>query len=102
MRLLLGLEADTSQEEDIITWEESGTKAILPGEDGNYQVPIGGYPEFVAWRSERRDIFVKGTLSYSLDESRFSSIFEAHIQFSTVQPEADAALRIRWRNKGVT
>jgi len=96
------IKREDSEHENAVHREETGgDKALLPGEDGDYRIVLSEYPQFVTWRDARRDVQIKGTLGYTLDQFRFKTDFEAAILFSTGSKEDDAKVNLRWRNQRV-
>ena len=88
--------------DNSIRWEDnSGAKAILPGEDGNYRLPLTKYPQFAAWRDARRDIQIDGLLSYELDHAKFSTEFKAGLLFGSGR-KMNEDVKLSWRNCSAT
>ena len=77
--------------------EEQGVKALLPTEEGNYVIDLSPYPQFVAWRTARRDVRVEGVFKYGLDQFEFKTEMEATIWFSESSEEEEVGFN--WRNK---
>jgi hypothetical protein len=80
-----------------INWREERLKALVPGEDGNYAIPLARYPQFSLWRDEQREIVVCGTISYSLDARTFFTKFECALRFGEARDET-GSVKTRWRN----
>jgi hypothetical protein len=91
-----------SEPDNPVRRDEAGLKALLPGEDGNYTIDLSQYPQFTAWRLDRRDVQVEGHFSYALDERQFRTEFEGIIWFSGSQVALDGKLKINWRNRDAT
>jgi hypothetical protein len=83
-----------------VTWEESGVKALVPGEDGNYSIELSRYMRFGKWREARRDVEIEGVMNYMLDERKFHTQFVATLRFSE-ELELAGNVKMRWRNREV-
>lgn len=96
--LSLLLHPSEQEKEDIlIQWQEKGVKALVPGEDGNYQIDLERYPQFAIWREANRDVVVKGCMTYNLGQVSFRSDFEATLRFSE-NLDKNRQVKTRWRN----
>lgn len=80
-----------------VEWMETGVKALVPGEEGNYGIQLTPYPQFSIWRHSGRDVMVEGTMNYALDDRHFQSKFVAALRFSE-DPDSEGRVRTRWRN----
>jgi hypothetical protein len=87
--------------DEPVNWEETGVKAFVPGEEGNYGIRLSQYPQFTIWRQSRRDVVVEGLMKYSMDDRQFQSRFLAELRFSE-ETDADGRVRTRWRNQEIT
>lgn len=88
-----------SEPSDAIRREETGVKALVPGEEGNYTVDCSDYPQFARWRASRTDIRILGTMHYALDTTSFRSHFEGKLRFSELP--IDGKVAIGWRNSEI-
>lgn len=96
------VKAIDNEPDNPIKRHEQGAKVLLPGEEGNYRVPLSQYPQFEAWRRMRRDVRIEGTFTYAVDRLEFGTELEATIWFSECALECDATVRINWRNRSAS
>ena len=81
-------------------WEEKDTKALVPGEEGNYTIRISEFPSFCAWRDARCDIVVNGRMVYAIGDDTFHTEFEATLRYSEALDQT-GNVKTRWRNRVV-
>lgn len=96
------VKAVDNEPDNPVKRQEQGAKVLLPGEQGNYTVPLSQYPQFGAWRRARRDVRIEGRFTYAVDELEFGTELEATIWFSESAFENDEAIRINWRNRSAS
>jgi hypothetical protein len=65
--------SDRGAEGESAEWKESGVKALVPGEEGNYAVSLAPYPQISVWRDSGKDVAVEGSMSYALEDRNFQS-----------------------------
>jgi hypothetical protein len=96
------VKAIDNEPDNPVKRQEQGAKVLLPGEEGNYAVPLSQYPQFGAWRRARRDVRIEGTFTYAVDQLEFGTELEATIWFSESAFESDKTVRINWRNRSAS
>lgn len=79
---------------------ETGSKVLLPSEEGKYRINLSEFPQFEAWKNERRNLRLEGVYLYSLNNIPFSSKFESILRFGI--PTSDKKpFKLNWRNQEV-
>ncbi|MBF6150351.1 hypothetical protein [Nocardia nova] len=82
-----------------INYREPTLKVLVPEEDGNYRISLNQFSQLEGWISAGRDLIVKGTFEYALDQRVFESQFEAMLWFSKPRPPTEVPLvETNWRN----
>jgi len=84
-----------------IKTEEKGQKVLLPQEEGNYKINLSGYPQFLIWKKNQRDLLVEGHFTYSLSNSNFHSKFECILRFNVPNTENEY-FKLNWRNQDIS
>lgn len=95
---IIPLKVDEYEPSNPIKTEETGTKVLLPLEEGNYKINLANYPQFSIWKNERRDLRVDGYFSYSLGNLNFYSQFECLLRFGVLNSE-NKHFKLNWRNQ---
>jgi hypothetical protein len=89
-------EAVGDERANPIVREESGDKALMPAENGDYSIDLARHSQMKDWIRAGRDVVVNGTFDYALAERKFQSQFQATLWFSrNASPDA-SALTSRW------
>jgi len=91
-------DARNGESDESSRWEEASTKALVPGEEGNYRIRTSAFPRFDHWRIDRRDVVVTGCMVYSLDNALFRTEFEGTLRYSEGLDES-GNVKTRWRNR---
>lgn len=89
--------SDSGTGDASVEWTETGVKALVPGEEGNYAISLAPYPQISLWRDSGKDVIVEGFMSYALEDRSFRSKFLACLRFSE-ELDASGNVRTRWRN----
>jgi hypothetical protein len=90
-------DSDSGTGDASVEWAETGVKALVPGEEGNYAISLAPYPQISLWRDAGKDVVVEGVMSYALEDRSFRSKFLACLRFSE-ELDASGNVRTRWRN----
>jgi hypothetical protein len=80
-----------------IRYEEENEKALMPTENGDYNIDLSCYPQLETWVSDKRDVAVHGSFEYHLDRRDFSSQFVARLRFGEGSLPG-GGVRTSWRN----
>jgi hypothetical protein len=97
-RLKLVIETRALQGDEVadsISFGESGEKALMPTEEGNYSIDTESHPPLKEWIVADHDVFIKGTFEYSLAEREFQSEFQATI-WSSRKESIDSPILKGW------
>jgi hypothetical protein len=103
-RLKLVIEAPgipVGVEPSSINLQESGEKALMPTEEGNYTIDTESQPRLKEWITADHEIVIKGTFEYALAGRRFQSQFQATVWSSRHEPAAAPTLegwkKVTWQ-----
>jgi len=97
---LVPLTENDNDPSNPIRREESGSKVLLPQEEGNYRISLSDYPQFATWKKDKRDLKVTGEFSYCLGSSNFNSRFLCTLKFG-VPNNGNKPFKLNWRNLDV-
>ncbi|MCU1642563.1 MAG: hypothetical protein JWN03_2838 [Nocardia sp.] len=96
-------EGNPGEQPNPINYRESTYKVLIPEEDGNYRISLAQFSQLEGWIADKRDLVIKGTFEYALDERAFESQFEAKLWFSKPTPPTPGPLvEMNWRNTSAT
>ena len=98
---IIPLKKDDYEPINPISTKETGSKVLLPSEEGDYKINLTNYPQFLQWKKERRDLRVDGHFSYSLGNLNFHSQFECILRFGVLNLE-NKSFKLNWRNQDLT
>jgi hypothetical protein len=98
---LAPLKENDGEPSNPIKKEESGSKVLLPQEEGNYRITLSDYPQFAPWKNDKRDLKVTGEFSYCLGNANFNSRFLCTLKFGMPGPE-NKPFKLNWRNLEVS
>ena len=93
-------EESSDERANPIVLEESGVKALMPTENGDYVIDLSRYQQMNEWIRAGQDVVVNGTFEYALVERKFQSQFLATLWFSRSQSPDATAFAKRWKPFG--